>query len=162
WHCSSDGCCSAWRLTDEDVDHPALPGLRPADPAHGAVPRPRDLPPVDGGRLQPGQDHGPLGVRRPRRGPVGHVGGGAGAGAARAATLAQLLPAGYVLIQKAGLDWIPWRDSNNLPPTFPVGTMGNSNFAGGYLAVAAPLFAYVVLSARTRYWRLVLWGAFAL
>src|SRR3989440_6931674 len=81
---------------------------------------------------------------------------------ARAATLASLLLAGYVLIQKAGLDWIPWRDSNNLPPTFPVGTMGNSNFAGGYLAIAAPLFAYVVLSARTRSWRMILGAAFAL
>ena len=75
---------------------------------------------------------------------------------ARAVALASIFVAGYVLIEKAGLDWIPWRDSNNLPPAFPVSTLGNSNFAGGYLAIAAPCFLYVVLSARERIWQAVL------
>src|SRR2546429_8628199 len=37
---------------------------------------------------------------------------------------------------------IPWRDSNGQPPSFPVGTMGNSNFAGGFMGMAGPLFLY--------------------
>ncbi len=43
---------------------------------------------------------------------------------------------------------IPWRDSNGQPPSFPVGTMGNSNFAGGFMAMAVPMFLYVVLTAK--------------
>ncbi|GAC1362010.1 MAG: hypothetical protein NVSMB32_01860 [Actinomycetota bacterium] len=66
-----------------------------------------------------------------------------------------------ILMQKLGLDWIPWR-SATYRPSFPVGTFGNSNFAGGFLAVAAPLFLYVVLSTRSRAWKWLLAGAFAL
>lgn len=80
----------------------------------------------------------------------------------RATTLASAMLAGYVLIQQIGWDWIPWRDSNGQPPAFPVGTMGNSNFAGGYLAIAAPLFLFVVVSTKDRTWRIILAGAFAL
>jgi hypothetical protein len=79
----------------------------------------------------------------------------------RAIALASFLMTAYVIVQKLKLDPIQWRDSNGLPPTFPVGTMGNSNFAGGFLAVASPMFLYVVLSAR-KSWRWVLAAAFAL
>ncbi|HLF69688.1 MAG TPA: O-antigen ligase family protein [Actinomycetota bacterium] len=57
----------------------------------------------------------------------------------------------YVLIQAVGLDWIPWKDSTGKSPPFPVGTMGNSNFAGGYLGIAIPLLLYVALSAKEYY-----------
>lgn len=80
----------------------------------------------------------------------------------RAFTLAAVLVTGYVLIEKAGLDWIPWRDSNGNPPSFPVSTLGNSDFAGGWLAITAPLVLYSVLTARNRYVRFTLWGLLAL
>jgi tetratricopeptide (TPR) repeat protein len=51
---------------------------------------------------------------------------------------------------------IPWRDSNGQPPSFPVGTMGNSNFAGGYMAMAVPMFLYVVLTAKGTILRIVM------
>lgn len=78
-----------------------------------------------------------------------------------AITLASVFVLGYVLIEKAGLDWIPWRDSNNQPPPFPVSTLGNSDFAGGYLAITAPLFLYTAVSAR-RWYRYALWPLFVL
>lgn len=55
----------------------------------------------------------------------------------------------YILIQAAGLDWISWV-LNGARPEFPGGTMGNSNFAGGYLAIALPLSAFTALSAQSR------------
>src|SRR6266700_50908 len=57
---------------------------------------------------------------------------------------------------------IPWRDSNGAPPSFPVGTMGNSNFEGGFLAMAVPMFAYVVVSAKRTWARGLLALAFIL
>lgn len=80
----------------------------------------------------------------------------------RALTLAAVLVTGYVLIEKAGLDWIPWRDSNGNPPSFPVSTLGNSDFAGGWLAITAPLVLHSVVTARNRYMRYTLGGLFAL
>jgi hypothetical protein len=61
----------------------------------------------------------------------------------------------------AGPFCIPWRDSNGQPPSFPVGTMGNSNFAGGFMAMAVPMFLYTVLSAKNQVWRIVLGVLFA-
>jgi tetratricopeptide (TPR) repeat protein len=81
---------------------------------------------------------------------------------ARALALASAFVTGYVLIEKLGLDWIPWRDSNGQPPSFPVSTLGNSDFAGGYLAIASPCFLYLVLSAKNRYWRYGFAAAFFL
>src|SRR6266849_3848193 len=57
---------------------------------------------------------------------------------------------------------IPWRASNGQPPSFPVGTMGNSNFAGGFFALAAPLFLYVVLTAKHLAVKLLLAAGFIL
>lgn len=65
-----------------------------------------------------------------------------------AAAWASVLLTAYVLIQKAGQDWIPWKDANGGPPEFPVGTMGNSNFAGGYLGIAVPFVLYVATTAK--------------
>ena len=56
---------------------------------------------------------------------------------------------------------IPWRDSNGQPPSFPVGTMGNSNFAGGFMAMAVPMFLYVVLTARGAVLRTIMGVLFA-
>ncbi|MEO7804522.1 MAG: O-antigen ligase family protein, partial [Actinomycetota bacterium] len=68
---------------------------------------------------------------------------------ARASVAASMVLAGYVLIQAAGADWIPWKDSTGNAPPFPVGTMGNSNFAGGYLGIAVPFVAYVAAAAKS-------------
>lgn len=56
---------------------------------------------------------------------------------------------------------IPWRDSNGQPPAFPVGTMGNSNFAGGFMAMAVPMFLYTVLTAKNQIWKAILGLLFA-
>lgn len=70
-----------------------------------------------------------------------------------ACSAASALTAGYVVLQALGLDWISWKDSSGRPPEFPVGTLGNSNFSGGYLGIAAPLVVWVALSARRDLWR---------
>ncbi|MBW3589239.1 MAG: O-antigen ligase family protein [Actinobacteria bacterium] len=80
---------------------------------------------------------------------------------AKASAGASIVLAGYVLIQAAGLDWIPWRDSSGNPPEFPVGTMGNSNFAGGYLGIAIPFLIYMAASARREILRYFLFFAVA-
>lgn len=69
---------------------------------------------------------------------------------ARASVGASLLLTAYVLIQAAGLDGIDWKDSTGGPPPFPVGTMGNSNFAGAYLGIAVPFVAYVAATAKSQ------------
>lgn len=65
-----------------------------------------------------------------------------------AVTAGTAVLSGYLLIQAAGLDWIDWTDpASGRPPDYPGGTVGNSNFAGGYLAVALPLVLFTALSA---------------
>lgn len=61
----------------------------------------------------------------------------------------------------AGPFCIPWRDSNGQPPSFPVGTMGNSNFQGGFMAMAVPMFLYTVLTVKNNVWKAVLGLLFA-
>ena len=62
-----------------------------------------------------------------------------------------LVVAGYVLIQAAGLDWSRWTDpATGQPPAFPGGTIGNSNFAGGYLALALPWVLATALAPARR------------
>lgn len=75
---------------------------------------------------------------------------------ARASAFASLLLTAYVLIQAAGKDWIEWRDASGGPPEFPVGTMGNSNFAGGYLGIAVPFLVYVAVTAKSEVTRAIL------
>lgn len=75
---------------------------------------------------------------------------------ARASAAASVLMTAYVLIQAAGLDWIEWRDASGGPPEFPVGTMGNSNFAGGYLGTAVPFLVYTAAAAKRDITRTVL------
>lgn len=58
--------------------------------------------------------------------------------------------AGYVCIQAAGLDPGRWSDpSTKLRPDWPIGTLGNSNFAGGYLAMLMPFAIYVFVTRRS-------------
>lgn len=66
------------------------------------------------------------------------------------AALAGSVPlVGYLLIQAAGLDWVRWTDaSTGGLPDYPAGTLGNSNFAGGYLAIVLPLFVYATVATR--------------
>lgn len=80
----------------------------------------------------------------------------------KASTAASFLLTLYVLIQAAGQDWIPWRDSSGGPPPFPVGTMGNSNFAGGYLGIALPFVVYLAATAKRDIHKAVLWVLVAL
>lgn len=75
---------------------------------------------------------------------------------ARASAVASILLTTYVLIQAAGQDWIPWRDASGLPPEFPVGTMGNSNFAGGYLGIAVPFLVFVAATAKRDFVKTIL------
>lgn len=79
-----------------------------------------------------------------------------------ASTLASFLLTLYVLIQAAGQDWIPWRDSSGGPPPYPVGTMGNSNFAGAYLGIALPFVIYMAATAKRDIYRAALWILVAL
>ena len=67
-----------------------------------------------------------------------------------ASAVGAVVLSGYVLIQAAGLDWAAWGVARRGPTEFPVGTMGNSNFAGGYLAIAAPLVLYAVVVTQQR------------
>jgi O-antigen ligase/polysaccharide polymerase Wzy-like membrane protein/tetratricopeptide repeat protein len=76
---------------------------------------------------------------------------------ARASGLASILMMTYVLIQASGHDWIAWRDAGGKPPEFPVGTMGNSNFAGGYLGIGVPFLIYTAATMR-RDWMKTLVG----
>lgn len=74
----------------------------------------------------------------------------------KASAWASLLLLGYVLIQESGQDWIEWRDASGGPPEFPVGTMGNSNFAGGYLGIALPFLVYMAFAAKRDVYRILL------
>lgn len=55
----------------------------------------------------------------------------------------------YLVVEAAGWDWIVW-EVNGVAPEHPSSTMGNSNFAGGYLAVALPLSLYLAGTCRSR------------
>lgn len=73
----------------------------------------------------------------------------------RVIAYAAFLMSVYVLFQAFGLDLVHWSEAG-VPAAFPVGTMGDSNFAGGFLAIAAPFFLYVVLAAQDRRNRILL------
>ena len=56
----------------------------------------------------------------------------------------------YVLLQAAGLDVVDWTDEVGGQVRYHAGSMGNSNFAGGYLGISLPLA--VALAVRRRPW----------
>lgn len=65
--------------------------------------------------------------------------------------------AGYVCLQAAGLDWVTWTDpASGEAFEFPIGTMGNSNFAGAWLGMALPATIYVTVVARRQWQRAML------
>lgn len=72
---------------------------------------------------------------------------------ARGLAASSIVMSGYVLIQAAGLDWMGWISPEGEQPTDPVGTMGNSNFAGGFLGISAPSVLYLALAARRNLWK---------
>ena len=59
----------------------------------------------------------------------------------RVATVAAAALSAYVLLQAVGLDWVVWREPSGAVAKFHAGSMGNSDFAGGYLGLALPLAA---------------------
>lgn len=67
---------------------------------------------------------------------------------AKASAAASIILTAYALIQESGKDWIQWTDASGNPPLYPVSTMGNSNFAGGYLGIAFPFLVYMTASAK--------------
>jgi O-antigen ligase len=56
----------------------------------------------------------------------------------------------YVLCQVAGIDAIDWVEKSGAGVRYQAGTMGNSNFAAGYLGVLLPLLAPLVRRAQGR------------
>src|SRR5204863_6728448 len=56
----------------------------------------------------------------------------------------------YVLVQAAGWDWIDWREPSGIKATFQGSTVGNSDFAGGYLGIALPFVVFIAGQARGR------------
>ncbi|MGI8426531.1 MAG: O-antigen ligase family protein [Actinomycetota bacterium] len=62
----------------------------------------------------------------------------------RALTAGSILTSVYVLIQASGTDWLPWASKG----AKPIGTMGNSNFSGGYLGICVPLVLYMALTTK--------------
>lgn len=68
-----------------------------------------------------------------------------------------------VVLQQAGIDRILW--AGPVPGTvfdFPPGTMGFSNFAGGYLGIAVPFLVYLAISTRRLVGRCALGAGFCL
>jgi O-antigen ligase len=66
--------------------------------------------------------------------------------------------AGVVVLQKAGWEGIQWADFAGNRSVHPVGTLGNSNFAGAFLGIALPFCLHAVLTARHRLSRVLLAG----
>jgi O-antigen ligase len=67
----------------------------------------------------------------------------------------------YILMQRFGLDPIRWaRPSGEAPGLEYFGTMGNANFAGGYLALTMPWVYLAYRRARATWWRIaiVVWA----
>ena len=67
----------------------------------------------------------------------------------------------YLLIQTAGFDVVKWHDATGGPVRFQAGTLGNSDFAGAFLAMVVPFIIETARTARGR-WRLACWAALAI
>lgn len=72
--------------------------------------------------------------------------------------IASTLISVYVVIQAAGLDWIRWNTASGRAPSSPIGTLGNSNFAGGYLGITVPFLVFLAADRGDR-WNWALLGA---
>jgi O-antigen ligase len=58
---------------------------------------------------------------------------------------AAVVLAAYVVLQAAGVDFVHWQEASGAAVKFQGGTMGNSDFAGGFLGLALPLLAFSLL-----------------
>jgi tetratricopeptide (TPR) repeat protein len=71
----------------------------------------------------------------------------------------------YILMQKTGLDPIEWaRPSGEVPGQPYFGTMGNANFAGGYIGLTTPWLYLAFMRSRETWKRVavVVWGLIGL
>lgn len=80
----------------------------------------------------------------------------------RAAVLGVIADAGVVVLQHFNLEGVVWADITGSVSTFPVGTIGNSDFAGAFLGIAFPCCLYALIAARRRATRLFFWAVVAL
>ncbi|HEX5096612.1 MAG TPA: O-antigen ligase family protein [Acidimicrobiia bacterium] len=66
--------------------------------------------------------------------------------------------ASYALLQRAGIDAFDVREASGANARYPGSTLGNSNFAGGFFAIALPCVVACAVRAADRRYRLV-WSA---
>jgi O-antigen ligase len=69
--------------------------------------------------------------------------------------------AGYVVLQTLGIDVVDWKEVSGADVRYQAGTLGNADFAGGFLGIALP-FAVAVTAAAVGRRRLLLGCAAAL
>lgn len=67
-----------------------------------------------------------------------------------ASAAASVLIAAYVLIQAAGKDWLHLRTTTGAVPSHPIGTVGNSNFTGGFLGLNVPFLLFLAVEAKRK------------
>ena len=77
---------------------------------------------------------------------------------AMAIWLGVVVMAVYSLVQQAGFDPYGWHSADGIPPQYPASTMGNSNFAGAFLAIGLPLGVCLLAVSRPRRRCLLLLG----
>lgn len=63
---------------------------------------------------------------------------------------AATLVAVYVLLQTAGLDLVDWKEVSGASARYHAGTLGNGDFAGGFLGIALPFAVAAALRAVDR------------
>jgi len=80
---------------------------------------------------------------------------------ARAFVLAVVVVAAVVLLQKFHQEGLVWMQ-DGAPSTYPVGTLGNSDFAGAFLGMGLPFCLYALRRARHPETRAILVGVVAL
>jgi O-antigen ligase len=68
----------------------------------------------------------------------------------------------YIVVQVAGLDVVAWEEKSGAAVRYQAGTLGNSNFAAGYLGATLPLFWPVFASATRRRVRVAIAAAAAI
>jgi len=62
----------------------------------------------------------------------------------------------YVLIQRSGHDWLKWTRPVGGAFKYPIGTLGNSNFSGGFLGITLAFVLYLILATKRTLWKTAL------